>query len=928
MLFSFAQAGFSQVQINWNGDYSNQWDFHLNWTPNIVPNGGVYVVIESNDNDVYPILFGDYAINGIGIFSSASLTISPNASLTTKDVFFLGGESTGFYNDGFVTNHGTLNIGTDSPSSGDRALWNNGDFTNGQSGTININKAEEYGILSLSYFLNQGDIVIGDESSPNMDTGLGVIASSSFTNQSTGSIEINRSIDEAILISQGTLTNLGSIDIGNSHATGAKGIFVSSGSLDNESGASITIEDVSSIGIDNDGIFNNKSTISFALPSGTNSLKNSGTFSNSTSSSLLSFNSSVSTTELNNTGTFYNYGDIDIGQTTSPGMSGLDSSGPFTNYSSGTIKIDRASNYGLRTYSTFTNNGNLYIGDAVTNGNYGIENKGNFINSAGDVRINRSTLLAFENGAFGDFTNTSNATFKIGSAHASGTVGIVNYNDITVNSGTVEINRVSGVGISNLASGEFVTSSTGTTKIGNISISASNGIENHGDFTTTGASASLEINRVSNIGILNLETGEFTNAASAITNIGNLTGTRPYGIVNDGTFTSTGSGSDLFINRANISSIFNQSTATFTNSSGSDLRIGNITSTGEVGIINDGAFTNTGTSSVLEINRITEAGIQHQDGSFKNLSSGEIYIGNIAGTFTNGINSTDNLQIGADATVHINKYTNTGYSNQSGGHLNCDGHLTIGNTYNSGDYGIVNNGTVALDQFGTITIDNTDLNAIRNQTGANFTISGDMNLGDDASIGEYGIYNFGTFKSTSILSSTKINRASINGFYNSATWNSGGFLNVGTEGNDAEVGVFNSGNLNVTQGSINVNRCSEIGIENTGTITCDFFGGFKIGEFASVGLRGLVNTGTMTTSAGSFSINNSTITGLLNQGTFTNTNNFNIGTTTSTGQYGIVNESIMNCNGVTVNNATTAGMLNTGSAVFRLEGGTYNDLSN
>lgn len=928
-LFAFVQNGSSQI-LEWNGSTDINWSNPLNWTPNIAPGPGFFVVIEENSNDIYPTLIGTQSIAGIAVFEGASLHIAINSSLTTGDTFLAFGITSSFFNEGTISNFGTIDIGAVQPS-GDRALWNylGGTFTNGSVGIIKVSKAETFGLFSESTFHNHGDIMIGEVSSPSMTTGMR-IESGTFTNHTDGTIEVNRSSTNAIQLNGGTLANSGDIDVGNNNASGSTGILISSGFLDNEASGEIVIEDVSTTGIDCNGTLHNSNLINFIMPSGTSSLVNTGTVHNIADGSLLSFNSLVSASELRNSGDFLNNGFVVMGQTNDSGIVGLENLGTFTNSFTGTVRIDRATTYGLRNYAThtFTNNGFLYIGDDVSNGDYGLYNEGIFQNDGGDIFIDRSTEWALGNLSFATFTNTSSATLRIGHFQASGLVGIYNSADMTVSSGTVFINRVSSVGISNQTSGEYTTSGSGTTRIGNTSITAGNGIQNNGEITTTGSSATLEINKVSSAAFFNQSQGIYTNAASATTRIGNLTGTFDYGLYNEGTITSTGSGSDIEINNTEEVAIFNDTGGTFMNSNGSDTEIGHTSNSGNFGIVNNGDFTNTGIGSILEINRVTDSAIKHEDGTFKNLTEGEIKIGNLAGSFTNGINSSDNLEIGIDATVHINRYTNTGYSNQSGGHLNCDGHLTIGNTVDSGDYGIINSGSISLDLVATIDIDNTDLQALRNQTGATLTMSGDITIGDIASVGEYGVYNFGSVNLNTILAVLKINRATINGVYTSSSWTSQGQISIGSEDSNFETGFFNSGGVSLTAGGLYVDRCSVSGVENTGTLTSNFLSSIEIGETASVGLRGLVNSGTINSNTAIFTIDRSSITGILNQGTFNN-NQFiiRIGQISSTGQYGIVNESILNCTEIAIYNATTAGLLNSGAGSFKVNG-SYLDYSN
>ncbi len=523
---------------------------------------------------------------------------------------------------------------------------------------------------------------------------------------------------------------------------------------------------------------------------------------------------------------------------------------------------------------SFTNFGQIDIGNIAAIGNYGLINTGTFLNSLGDIQINRSTEWAFSNELGASFNFSTGGALKIGNIAGSGILGIFNAGSIAVSNGNVEINRVTGAGISNQVDGLYSISSIGSTKIGNIAITAGNGVENHGSFTNSGSGCLLEINRVNNIALYNLVTGTYLNSFSGST------------------------------------------------------KIGNISNSGANGIVNNGDFTNSN-NGTIEVNRITSGAIVHQEGEFENLSGGTIDVGNLAGSFNPGIVISDQFENGENSTININRYTQSGIFNNDSGTLESNGDINIGDIFNSGEFGIINDGTITIESAATINIDNTSDNAIRNQIGANFANSGSILLGSTSSVGEYGIYNIATFTNTQV-GDIFINRSTFNGIYNGSTFVTHGNLKIGNSGSDTSTGINNAGTFTVQNGITEVNRCSSMGIWSSGTFNVFLFGTLKVGNLTSPGQRGIVNTGIFKQN-GSTSVDRSSLYGIWNQESFENTSVINIGLISSAGEYGILNEYLFSnisdeCN-ITIDNATVSGLVNNEDGIFKVRG-SLRDYSN
>ncbi len=156
-------------------------------------------------------------------------------------------------------------------------MESNGSFTNQSSGTLIVNKSELFGIISTSIFTNDGDIVVGEDASRI----CGIrIDDSDFINNSTGSIEINRSTQFAMHISNdGDLNNDGDLVIGDNNPSGTIGLLVDATSqADNETIRTMSIEDVIAKGIENSGILTSYSDIDITLETVDFGILNAGSF--------------------------------------------------------------------------------------------------------------------------------------------------------------------------------------------------------------------------------------------------------------------------------------------------------------------------------------------------------------------------------------------------------------------------------------------------------------------------------------------------------------------------------------------------------------------------------------------------------------------------------------------------------------------------
>jgi hypothetical protein len=200
------------------------------------------------------------------------------------------------------------------------------------------------------------------------------------------------------------------------------------------------------------------------------------------------------------------------------------------------------------------------------------------------------------------------------------------------------------------------------------------------------------------------------------------------------------------------------------------------------------------------------------------------------------------LTLMADDTLRINGATQDGISNQ--GEVQIHGVLNVGDESTVGNFGIRNEGLFFLQTGGEVNINNCVVGGVENVNGATFTIYSNMNVGTADTVGVTGILNEGAFNhlggELAIDQSTSrgIHNLSDGVFTNSATISIGNTFPIGTHAVENE-GQFD----NNTDATINLANYS--------------IGGFlhSMGHFTN---QGLLNS--TLPSAGQFVFESSSLT--------------------------------------------------------------------
>ncbi len=199
---------------------------------------------------------------------------------------------------------------------------------------------------------------------------------------------------------------------------------------------------------------------------------------------------------------------------------------------------------------------------------------------------------------------------------------------------------------------------------------------------------------------------------------------------------------------------------------------------------------------------------------------------------------TNNSSLTVNGSFPMPSLTN-GFANE--GTVENNGSLVIGNTSNSGDFGLLNFATFNNNTGGDIHIDRSSSIGLRNYSGT-FTNAANITVGAMASVGNYGILNEATFNS--VGGEIHIDRS-----FQAGMWNySGTFTNAAniTIGAIAPVGLYVLINMatfnNNVGGAIQLDRSSDAALINNKGI---FTNAAKItvGTVAPVGNYGLQNGG-------------------------------------------------------------------------------------
>ena len=227
---------------------------------------------------------------------------------------------------------------------------------------------------------------------------------------------------------------------------------------------------------------------------------------------------------------------------------------------------------------------------------------------------------------------------------------------------------------------------------------------NSGGLLIINASGIMAINGATTQGLTN----QGTVQNSGIIHIGNTSSVGVYGLVNQSSFTNN-AGGQINIDRSGgvqAITLYNVSGSTFTNHG--IIRIGGIASSGQYGLDNSATFTNMAGGQIF-IDRITGFGIRNNTSNFNN--NGTITIGSLAG---------GNTMIYGVSTVQA-------FNNNSGGQLNID-RVTNGG-FDCGNFSVSNNaGTITIGAITPVTnlLDGNQTGIMNNNTGGIFKATGNI----------------------------------------------------------------------------------------------------------------------------------------------------------------------------------------------------------
>ena len=537
---------------------------------------------------------------------------------------------------------------------------------------------------------------------------------------------------------------------------------------------------------------------------------------------------------------------------------------------------------------TVESGGNLTVtGSLVINGS-----SGHGLETIGNVTISSTGTLIIDNtanhGIYNEDDFNNNGNIIIGGNASVGGYGIFNKFNFD-NDGVIIIDDCNSGGIRNQSTngfGDFT--NDGTITIGENANPGNYGIVNYYEFNNNG---DINIDDSNTYGISNENVAFFTNEGTITLGANANVGSR--GINNRNTFDNTNTG-QINIDRASVG-IYSFNFAEFTNQG--NITIGAI-NIGAHGIQNQATFENIDNGEIHIDNSNTNAIFNDAFGTFTNKAT--ITIGANASIGSQGIKNLstfDNIQNGE---IYIDNSSTNGILNESGTFPN-EADLTIGANTSVGSRGIRNLGTFKNINGGNLSIDNVTERGIWNLSGATFTNKADIDIGANSSIGDYGIFNSGTFSNTN-NGLINIDNSAINGvhiyagtFTNSANIMIGGNTNIGT------YGIHNLSNFNNNSGGeVNIDRSTISGILNAGSsASITNAGTITIGANTNIGDYGIHNQNTFTSNTnGLIHIDNSNTYGIYNHNAnaFDNNGTIHIGANNPIGERGIY------CNSADFNN--------------------------
>ena len=517
-------------------------------------------------------------------------------------------------------------------------------------------------------------------------SGLEIAEYASLKIQANGQIGIDGSIGNAIL-NEGTLENAGVLFIGFVTPINGQGIQ-NTGLFVNKTGAQVLIDQCTGAGINSDqGIIQNSGKLSVGafVSTGAYGIQTgNGTFINYASGEV-SIDRAGTTAFWNGAHcTFSNFGKLTIGAKANTGKTGIENNGYFNNNGTGEILIDRVADEAIFNSSVlaFINSGKIQIGGVGSGGKSGIENDSEINNLGGEIKIDRVDI-GVANSYFGTFNNSAKLT--LGSIATLYNYGISNGGFFqNLADGLITIDRVTGFGIENEGQTVGSFSNEGKIVIGTNPALFTLGIYNDAAFKNE-AGGEITIDHTSSSAIQNSSPGDRPFENHGKITIGKTASVGNFGIKTETKFLNFSNG-QISIDRCNTAGLNTDGyVANFLNEG--KLTIGALSSTGLYGIHNQGGYFWNAPESELNIDRATNSGIFNESGAVENEGKMNI-LGTTANFSIKNQGSMGNLACGQillqDAVYNDEAWSNSGMLtvNTSSAHTNVVG---IGNyAYNNG----------------------------------------------------------------------------------------------------------------------------------------------------------------------------------------------------------------------------------------------------
>lgn len=731
---------------------------------------------------------------------------------------YLGGElkidnttQAGIFNGGTFTNAAMITLGANN-SLGSFGIFNGANFNNNAGGDIKIDNANATGLWNFTgTFNNEAKFTIGAN---NNVGGYGFYNTATFNNNAGGDFKIDRSLLVGLYNVTGTLNNAAKITIGANNSVGEIGLQ-NTNIINNNIGGEINVDNATIKGLQNVSIFNNyaKITIGNVASVGSIAIENIFTFSNSGCGALINLGSNA---VITNSATFTNSGNIIERASSNSNISS--NSGLVQNLNGGTFTI--TTNTGLLTtlageiwtgcvssdwatpsnwssVSVPTTDDNLSIPNVTNNpvisaGTLALAksvliNAGSLltIDATGSLTINSSAVHGLDN--YGSVEN--NGSIIVGSSSSIGAIGIVHRNGGTFNNkpgGDIQIERTLG---SQAFYSVGLVNNEGTIEIGSNAAVSGEGIRLEGNTFNNKPGGNIQIDSTGSNAIRLVNSGTVFNNEDII-NIGSKSGIRGIGIRNDsGSTFNNEVGADIKINRVGI---FNTSVLGGIRNSGvfhndGKITIGNgLLLYAQDGILNFGGSFINSVSGIVSIAKPWGNGIWNSSGSFQN--AGKIMISNIFyfedGEFSTGILSTASFTNSVGAEIHIDAVANAITNTNA---FTNEGLIQIGENETLTGSGIANiQGAAAVfnnNAGGNISIKQTAVSGITNETPCSIINYGTVNIGTLSSPGNDNVNNAGLFWNNGTV-------APMDPFTNTGTYKGIGTIN----GNLVNSGQFNPGN--------------------------------------------------------------------------------------------------------------------------------------